>query len=175
MSTTHVKMAIESMLKQSTLLNHSSTITPAELLFHLHLVEDPKNENLQLRKSSAIATQICFENLVYNESVLGIVLQQLIDRPQTPKLFLRTVIESFKKFPKLTEYILNLLSKLITKQVWTDEALWKGFIIFCKVLFKLFLFVNCNLILTGVVIKDIKTKVVPTLITIGRETFYRCN
>ncbi|KAI8055522.1 Symplekin tight junction protein C terminal-domain-containing protein [Syncephalis plumigaleata] len=104
---------------------------PAELLVALHTFDE---QQVGIYKV-AEATQICFgEKSIFTAEVLAVVLQQLLDRPVLPTLFMRTVIQSVTIYPSLSNYVITLLQKLITRHVWTNEMLWKGFIKCCKLM-----------------------------------------
>lgn len=44
---------------------------------------------------------------------------------------MRTVIHSLSQYPKLAGFIINLLQRLISKQVWKNNLIWNGFIKCC--------------------------------------------
>ncbi len=66
---------------------------------------------------------------------MAIVLQQLVDVVPLPALFMRTVIHTANRFPKLIKsgFIPNILTNLVRKQVWQNSTLWEGFMRCCKV------------------------------------------
>mgnify|MGYP001042128748 CR=1 FL=1 len=45
----------------------------------------------------------------------------------THDLFTLKVIQAISAFPKMMGFIMGILSRLITKQIWNDKRLWKGF------------------------------------------------
>ena len=49
--------------------------------------------------------------------VLTIVLQQLMEQKEIPLLMMRTVIQSVSIYPGLVGFIMNILQRLIVKQV----------------------------------------------------------
>ena len=68
--------------------------------------------------SSIAATNMCFqERSLYTQEVLAVVMQQLIEVTPLPTLFMRTVIQSLAMYPKLLGFVINILQRLITKQV----------------------------------------------------------
>jgi len=108
-------------------------ITPEQLLIALHQLDTTKDNHVPLKKAID-AIQICLEKReVYKQEVLAVVLQQLSDITPIPSLFVRTVIQAYGKFPKLVAFVITILSKLISKQVWADKRLWEGFIKCCKI------------------------------------------
>lgn len=64
------------------------------------------------------ATNMCFgEKKVYTQETLAVVLQQLMDQTPLPTLLMRTVIQSLSMYPRLIGFVMNILLRLITKQV----------------------------------------------------------
>jgi len=61
-----------------------------------------------------------------------VVLQQLMEYNPLPTLFMRTVIQSLSICPRLVGFVMNILSKLITKQVWKQPKVWQGFVKCCQ-------------------------------------------
>ena len=45
---------------------------------------------------------------------------------------MRTLIQALVVYPKLTGFAMGLLTRLISKRVWEDAILWKGFIRCCE-------------------------------------------
>ncbi len=83
-----------------------SSLTPAQLLFSLHLIPANDRNSVRnliqglcfafalflLRADSRKAIKVCFEeHTVFNQEVLAMTLQQLSDCPRIPKLTMRTV------------------------------------------------------------------------------------
>lgn len=102
------------------------TITPTELLINLHTL-DSKHDDVDI-KNQFHAIKCCFKAPVIDKQTLAVVLQQLTNISQIPKLLLRTMIDSYKKHPELKSFILELLSTLVSKQVWNQKESWDGFI-----------------------------------------------
>lgn len=60
----------------------------------------------------------CFaERALYTQERLSAAIGQLLDRPVVPTLFLRTVMQALALYPRLTGYVINVLFRLIQKQV----------------------------------------------------------
>jgi symplekin len=93
------------------------------------------------------AIGICFSMTdVYRSEVLAVVMQQIVDESVLPVLFLRTVsthsplfgrylmrilqvMQAVATYKSLIPFVCStLLSRLITKKVWTNAQLWEGFI-----------------------------------------------
>lgn len=49
-----------------------------------------------------------------------------------PTLLMRTVIQSLTLYPRLTGFVMNILQRLILKQVWRQKIVWEGFIKCCQ-------------------------------------------
>ena len=72
------------------------------------------------------------EKEVYTHEVLGVVMQQLVEMSPLPTLLMRTVIQSHTLYPRLSGFIINLLHRLIVKQVWRSKLIWDGFVKCCQ-------------------------------------------
>lgn len=69
------------------------------------------------------ATNLCFgERNVYTSEVLAVVMQQLMEQSPLPMLLMRTVIQSLTMYPRLGGFVMNILSRLIVKQVFSLGA-----------------------------------------------------
>ncbi|KAI0725434.1 Symplekin tight junction protein C terminal-domain-containing protein [Fomitopsis betulina] len=103
----------------------SERLSPAELMVLLHQSE--KEIGL---KSAIEAISICFSMTeVFRSEVLGAFMNQIVDEPVLPTLFLRTVIQAVTTYRSLVSFVsTTLLSRLITKKIWTNPPLWEGFI-----------------------------------------------
>ncbi|KDN53383.1 hypothetical protein K437DRAFT_241987 [Tilletiaria anomala UBC 951] len=110
-------------------LKHTELLTPTELMGLLH-----RQENEIGIKAAAQAVEICFNlTTVFRSEVLGAILNQIVEEPTLPTIFLRTVIRAVDRYRSLSTYVSgNLLSRLITKKIWLDPQLWKGFILCAK-------------------------------------------
>lgn len=70
------------------------------------------------------ATNLCFaEKNVYTSEVLAVVMQQLMDQSPLPMLLMRTVLQSLTMYPRLGGFVMNILSRLITKKVRLTQPL----------------------------------------------------
>lgn len=64
------------------------------------------------------ATNLCFgEKKIYTQEVLALVMQNLMEQTPLPTLFMRTVLQSLSMYPRLLGLVLNILQRLILKQV----------------------------------------------------------
>ncbi|KAL1753853.1 Symplekin tight junction protein C terminal-domain-containing protein [Schizophyllum commune] len=111
-------------------VRHNEMLTPAELMVLLHDAE--KDIGLQSAKE---AITICFSMTdIYRSEILAVVIQQIMDEPVLPVLFLRTVIQAVTTYKSLVPFVATtLLSRLITKKIWTNAPLWEGFVRCAKV------------------------------------------
>ncbi|KAN0061974.1 hypothetical protein ACQY0O_005969 [Thecaphora frezii] len=109
-------------------MRQTELLTPVELM-GLHCSE----KEIGLKNTGA-AIQICFSMMdVLRSEVLGALLNQILEEPSLPVIFMRTVILAVSTYKSLSGYVSeNLLSKLITKKIWQNPPLWDGFIICAK-------------------------------------------
>lgn len=106
-----------------------SPLTPGDLLISLHNIDSTKCD----MKSIIKATNLCFgETNVYTSEVLAVVMQQLMEQNPLPMLLMRTVIQSLTMYPRLGGFVMNILSRLIVKQVWKYPKVWEGFVKCCQ-------------------------------------------
>ncbi len=49
---------------------------------------------------------------------------QLLERPVLPTLFMRTLMQALALYPRLAGYVVNVLLRLILKQVGEYSFLW---------------------------------------------------
>ena len=71
---------------------------------------------------------------VYTNQILASGIQKMFDLNPLPKLFVRTLKNTAKtRGAKLLKYVISVLAGLITKKVWEDASLWRGFILCCGV------------------------------------------
>ncbi|ESO93591.1 hypothetical protein LOTGIDRAFT_215976, partial [Lottia gigantea] len=108
---------------------YTSPLTPAELLVALHNIDPSKCD----MKTVIKAANLCFsEKTIYTTEVLAIAMQQLMEINPLPTLLMRTVLQSLSMYPRLIGFVLNILHRLITKQVWKQQKVWEGFIKCCQ-------------------------------------------
>ncbi|XP_040998005.1 symplekin-like [Juglans microcarpa x Juglans regia] len=102
-------------------------LTPAEVLVAIHHIA-PEKDGLPLKKITD-ACSACFEQrTVFTQQVLAKALSQMVDQTPLPLLFMRTVIQAIDAFPTLVDFVMEILSKLVTRQVWRMPKLWVGFL-----------------------------------------------
>ncbi|KAK3841844.1 MAG: Symplekin tight junction protein C terminal-domain-containing protein [Linnemannia gamsii] len=107
--------------------NHARgpVLSPSELLIQLHLMEDVVGW-----KAACEAMDICFHHPeIYKSEIIAVVLQQLLDMPTIPSLFMRTVIQAITLYKNLVGFVNSMiLARMIQKNVWSRPVLWKGFV-----------------------------------------------
>ncbi|KZV93110.1 hypothetical protein EXIGLDRAFT_674317 [Exidia glandulosa HHB12029] len=109
----------------------SDMLTPAELMVMLH------EQEMEIGLKPTIeAINICFSmSDIFGQEVLAVVMQQIVDEPQLPVLFLRTVIQAVRTYRSLIGFVsTTLLSRLITKKIWQNPKLWDGFVMCSKII-----------------------------------------
>ncbi|KAK1562008.1 hypothetical protein Q3G72_004851 [Acer saccharum] len=108
--------------------SHSGPIlSPAEVLIAVHGI-DPDRDRIPLKKVTD-ACNACFEQRqIFTQQVLAKVLNQLVEQTPLPLLFMRTVLQAIGAFPALVEFVMEILSRLISKQIWKFPKLWVGFL-----------------------------------------------
>lgn len=104
----------------------SKLLTPKELMIQLHDMET----EVGLRKAKE-AISICINMPdIFKSEVLASVMQHYLDAKVLPMLFLWTVLQAVATYKLLAGWVsTTLLSRLITKKVWTNPQLWDGFIL----------------------------------------------
>jgi len=116
---------------QQLVRSKSPPLSTSELLTELHHLNKP-NENIVPIKCSMQALNIMFNmREQYDAKVYGIVIQSLVeDQGTLPTLFMRTVIQVVKELPRLSDFIVaEILPRLVRREVWSDENMWRGFMI----------------------------------------------
>ncbi|GAA6055098.1 hypothetical protein JCM3770_001798 [Rhodotorula araucariae] len=113
----------------NSLRTRSDSITPVELMMYLH-----KHDKEMGLKNTIEAISICFSMADgFRPEILAAFMQQAVDEPVIPNLFLRTVIQAVTTYKSLQPFVsTTLLSRLIAKKVWTVGPLWEGFIRLAK-------------------------------------------
>lgn len=82
---------------------------------------------------SLAATSLCFaEKQIFTQEIVAVVMQQLMDMTPLPTLLMRTVIQSLSLYPRLSGFVMNILQRLILKQVWKQPKVWEGFVKCCE-------------------------------------------
>lgn len=108
--------------------SHSGAVlSPEEVLIAIHGI-DPDRDGIPLKKVTD-ACNICFEQRqIFTQQVIAKVLNQLVEQTPLPLLFMRTVLQAIGAFPALVDFIMEILSRLVSKQIWKYPKLWVGFL-----------------------------------------------
>lgn len=123
-----VKEVFNRLLNENSNFQSKNSLTPSELLIALHNIDTKKCDMKTIIK----ATSLCFaEKNVYTSETLAVVIQLLMEQNPLPTLLMRTVIQSVSLYPSLIGYVMNVLQRLIVKQVWKQKKVWEGFIKCC--------------------------------------------
>lgn len=105
----------------------SPVLTPPEVLIAIHSI-DPDKHGIPLKKVTD-ACNACFEQRqLFTQQVIAKVLNQLVEQIPLPLLFMRTVLQAIGAFPALVDFIMDILSRLVSKQIWKFPKLWVGFL-----------------------------------------------
>ncbi|GAA5879509.1 hypothetical protein JCM3774_002703 [Rhodotorula dairenensis] len=109
----------------NSLRTRSDSLSPVELMLFLH--QHDKEIGL---KHTIEAISICFSmSDGFRPEVLAAFMQQVVDAPKIPNLFMRTVIQAVTTYKSLQPFVsTTLLSRLIGKKIWEVGPLWEGFI-----------------------------------------------
>ncbi|KAB2621940.1 symplekin [Pyrus ussuriensis x Pyrus communis] len=88
----------------------------------------PRVENAS-QEQVTNACNACFEQRqIFTQQVIAKVLNQLVEQIPLPLLFMRTVLQAIGAFPALVDFIMEILSRLVSKQIWKYPKLWVGFL-----------------------------------------------
>ncbi|EFJ23751.1 hypothetical protein SELMODRAFT_442688 [Selaginella moellendorffii] len=102
-------------------------LTPAEVLIALHGI-DQQRDAVPLKKVTEACSACLQQRNVFNQDVLAKVLNQLVEQTPLPKLFMRTVIQAVGTFRSLVGFVMDILLRLVNKQIWKTPQLWVGFL-----------------------------------------------
>ncbi|XP_057331847.1 symplekin-like [Microplitis mediator] len=104
--------------------SRNSPLTPADLMIALHNLK-PSEVDL---KTLVAGTGLCFaEKEIFTQEILAIVINRLADQTPLPILLMRTVMQALIVHPQLSEFVLNILQRLVLKKIWTNSKLFEGF------------------------------------------------
>ncbi|KAM7359975.1 symplekin scaffold protein [Cochliomyia hominivorax] len=105
--------------------NQNMATTPTDILVALHNIDINECD----LKCIVKATSLCLtEKEIFTQDVLVGVLQQLVEIVPIPTLLMRTIIQSLTLYPRIANFVLTLLQRLILKQVWRQKVIWEGFL-----------------------------------------------
>ncbi|KAM0892921.1 hypothetical protein ACQ4PT_025410 [Festuca glaucescens] len=113
---------------------HGPSLDPSEILIAIHVI-DPEKEGIPLKKVID-ACAACFEQrTIFTQQVLAKALNQLVEQIPLPLLFMRTVMQAIGAFPALVDFVMEIMSRLVSKQIWKYPKLWVG-LLKCAILTK---------------------------------------
>ncbi|KAH7422666.1 hypothetical protein KP509_12G019100 [Ceratopteris richardii] len=119
------KGALDRILQGS--VHTGPALTPAEVLIAIHGI-DPERDHIPLSMVKD-ACAVCFQQrTVFTQQVLAKVLNQLVEQTPLPMLFMRTVIQAVGSFRSLMSFVMEILSRLVNRQIWKWPNLWIGFL-----------------------------------------------
>lgn len=100
-------------------------LTPVEMMVLLHNQADAIG-----LKCAIEAVGICFSMPdAFRPEILVAFMQQVVDEPVLPVLFLRTVIQAVTTYKTLAAFVsTTLLTRLIGRRIWEGGPLWEGFV-----------------------------------------------
>uniref|UniRef100_A0A336LMS5 CSON005637 protein n=1 Tax=Culicoides sonorensis TaxID=179676 RepID=A0A336LMS5_CULSO len=105
-------------------------LNAVELLVALHTVDLSQIDLKFIVKAASLCLS---ESEYYSHEVLAVVLKQLSEISPLPTLFMRTVIQSLSLHPRLSGFIINMLQRLVLKQIWKQQkVVWDGFVKCCQ-------------------------------------------
>jgi len=100
----------------------------AEILAALLLIDHEGDKELLKRMVAALTVFINSPDLFPPEA-LAAAINQLMTRVPLPALFMRAVIQTLAAAPRLKAFIVNILTQLVTKQIWLQDTQWRGWIL----------------------------------------------
>jgi len=108
-------------------------LLPAQLLLELHLLDlEDKGLIADVSPEKPVrlliqAVQTCIaERSVFTQEVMAATLQLLVAQEPLPKLTVRTIMQSLTMWPRSVEFVMNIIQRLLAKQVWSTPPLWQG-------------------------------------------------
>ncbi|GAQ84109.1 HEAT repeat family protein [Klebsormidium nitens] len=119
------KLALNRLLQGSAATGPA--LTPPEVLVALHEV-DPKRDGVPLKKVTDACTACMAQRTIFTPQVLATTLNQLVERSPIPLLFMRTVLQSVGASPSLRPFVVELLGRLVRREIWNMPQLWVGFL-----------------------------------------------
>ncbi|VDP09748.1 unnamed protein product [Soboliphyme baturini] len=110
-----LREVINRLLHGKSLETGHQPMSPSELLIAFHQIDTSNTDDM---KCVITATNMLLSDRhVFTKEVLAGVIQQLVDQQPLPMLLMRTVIQALTAFPALIGFVMNMLQRLIMKQV----------------------------------------------------------
>ncbi|KAG1664015.1 hypothetical protein FOA52_010531 [Chlamydomonas sp. UWO 241] len=101
--------------------------SPSELLVLLHCPPDGTQVSQKLLMAAVDAALHAPET--FPQQSLAEAISQMEVRTPLPALFMRTVIVAVRGAPRLRPFVADLMSRLISKQIWLDKPQWRGILL----------------------------------------------
>ncbi|GBG25253.1 Symplekin [Hondaea fermentalgiana] len=107
-------------------------LLPDELM--VEFVNTPVSDDIS-KTTLSNATDLCFARKeFFTRDVLETVIRELLMQSEDnklPLLFMRVVFRSIMEQPSIKQFIAEVLSELVEREVWTwnDPTLWEGFVL----------------------------------------------
>lgn len=89
-----------------------------------------RNRDLHSRSLGGRHTAVSNQKFAF-EQLFKMLFNRLVEQIPLPTLLMRTVIQSHTMYPRLAGFIINILQRLVLKQVWKHKLIWDGFIKCC--------------------------------------------
>ena len=100
-------------------------MSPTDILLALHSLDHTK-DGVKLKQIMAALDHCLSLRAKFDKSVLATVLQNLIQRPTLPPLYMRFMMQGQAAIPTLKSLIVHQLSTLVNEQIWTNKSLFLG-------------------------------------------------
>ena len=110
---------------KSLLCAGQSKMLPTDILLALHSLDHTK-DGVKLKQIMAALDHCLSLRAKFDKSVLATVLQNLIQRPTLPPLYMRFMMQAQAAIPTLKSLIVHQLSTLVNEQIWTNKSLFLG-------------------------------------------------
>lgn len=104
-------------------------VTPQELLIHLHNFDFRQGKLQFLIK----AINMCIaEKSIYTPEVIVGVINKLLEQTTFPPLMMRTLLQALIQYPRISNYVVTVLNRLVARKAWNSPKTWQGFIKCCQ-------------------------------------------
>ncbi|GAB5368819.1 hypothetical protein AAMO2058_001352400 [Amorphochlora amoebiformis] len=121
------RRAINALSKADT----ASKFKPSELLIALHeltSMQGNKSHSFLDMLRHVIHNECLQRGDIYTQEELAVALSQMASISPIPKLYMWTLLQVLRKYPKTVGFAMQQLTTLISRRVWEDAELWIGFL-----------------------------------------------
>ena len=104
-------------------------LSAADAMVELHTL-DLARHKLPLKRAME-ALNVCASapmREVFSSQEVAAALQRLVAMDPVPLLSMRTLMQALQAFPKLSGFAMELLGRLVNRQVWSMPKVWEGFL-----------------------------------------------